>query len=50
MLHRNDVVIVSLRLNAFIPYKLYNDLTYEKSEIRDNIAFKYNNREIKPLF
>jgi len=46
----NDFVKILLRLNAFIPFKLYNDLTYEKSEIRDNIAFKYNNKRIEPLF
>ena len=46
----NDSVIVSLRLNAFLPFKLYNDFTYEKEEVRDNIALKYNNKKIKPLF
>ena len=46
----NDIVKVSLRLNAFVPFKLYNDLTYDKSEIRDNIALKFNNKNIEPLF
>jgi len=46
----NDFVKVYFRLNAFLPYQMYNDFTYMHREYRSNIAFKYNNKFIKPLF
>ena len=46
----NDLIVVKLRLNEFLPYQLFNDLIYEKSEIRNSIALKYNNKYIMPLF
>lgn len=46
----NEYVLVHFRLNGFLPYQLYNDFVYEHKEDRDTIAFKYNNKHIKPLF
>jgi len=46
----NDFIKVNFRLNAFLPYQLYNDFVCEHREYRSNIALKYNNKYIKPLF